>query len=144
MAHGHNPSVHDTNAQDSGSKSASSKARLNDGQKQSAHTPGPWEYRRDGDRHYVAYGICQIVEAAWGTIEADDFGSSKANSQEREANARLIAAAPDMLAALKQAEAFVIAWAASYQYQHELKAFHEKHQETFDLTRAAIAKAEGR
>lgn len=67
------------------------------------HTPGPWKYRRDGDRHYVAYGIYEIVSSVWGTIEAEtgDIKTYQANSQEREANARLIAASPEMLATLK-------------------------------------------
>ena len=53
------------------------------------HTPGPWEYDRNAG-HIVAQGIsvCRI-SACSGYGEHDD-------------NARLIAAAPDLLAALEK------------------------------------------
>jgi hypothetical protein len=72
-------------------------------QTETKHTPGDWEYRYDRgmDRHYVAVGIYCIVESVWGTIEADDAASRKANAAEREANARLMSAASDMLGALE-------------------------------------------
>ncbi|SRR5579885_2448370 len=62
-------------------------------------TPGPWEYRRDKetDRHYVGCGIYCIVNDAFATRETKNCGQV-----EREANARLIAAAPELYEALKQ------------------------------------------
>jgi len=55
----------------------------------SAHTPGPWHYR-EGSRIVVDGGGWWIAEVQAGRAD---------NSSE--ANARLIAAAPDLLAALE-------------------------------------------
>jgi hypothetical protein len=65
-----------------------------------SHTPGPWELRRDvqkclavvsgGDSQFPNHGICRV----WRTREGShmrDIG---------EANARLIAAAPELMKAL--------------------------------------------
>jgi hypothetical protein len=62
------------------------------------HTPGPWSddwnfivvSRADGRENYIAQ-IC----------ESDEEGLFIEDSAERAANARLIAAAPDLLAALR-------------------------------------------
>ena len=59
------------------------------------HTPGPWQRRT----HYN----CEIIARDNGglmVLRAKAFGGSR---EEIDANARLIAAAPDMLAALKGA-----------------------------------------
>lgn len=52
-----------------------------------------WEYRVDDGRHYVICGWFEIVHETWGTILAQDDETRKANREEREANARFIAAA---------------------------------------------------
>ena len=61
-----------------------------------AHTPGPWETSRDA----VPEGHVQI------TVYAEATGDRVATVFDREANAPLIAAAPDLLAACKWADEF--------------------------------------
>lgn len=64
---------------------------------QATHTPGPWEAHTYGDksvsvRHYLGMGLNQpVCEMHPGKTPA-----------ERNANARLIAAAPELLAALEE------------------------------------------
>lgn len=67
------------------------------------HTPGPWvSGGHDGRR-------CELVASTWGTVAAVwPIGASDQES----ANARLIAAAPELLAAL---ENIVGLWADSEQ-----------------------------
>jgi hypothetical protein len=61
----------------------------------SKHTPGPWRYSEDrGGRWRVFAGAWEIVRAK------ATHGFRRLPAAEREANARLIAAAPVMLAAL--------------------------------------------
>lgn len=61
------------------------------------HTPGPWHYR-------IADNGTPIVETASGEQEVAR-GGYEGPIAEGEANARLIAAAPDLLAALEDAYA---------------------------------------
>lgn len=68
-----------------------------------AHTPGPWFTQREGfSTIYVEAriggGFLQEVAACGPTAEG---------SVQQEANARLIAAAPELLAAASRAEAFI-------------------------------------
>lgn len=80
----------------------------------SQHTPGPWTF--DDDYYVVAGEENDIICELW--------------SQDKDANARLIAAAPEMYEALKAIN----------------KAFPWNEQMTrpvFDKVHAAIAKAEG-
>jgi hypothetical protein len=69
------------------------------------HTPGPWEVDRtvalgaygvwaDSDGHHEQ--ICSVLTVSFKT------GDDKRKRVERDANARLIAASPDLLAALKE------------------------------------------
>lgn len=87
----------------------------------SKHTPGPWVKGVMSD--YVA-------KSASGEIIAE-LPCSKASSEERAANARLIAAAPDLLGALKRA-------------MNELAQCTQGDGCNYCLARAAIAKAEGK
>jgi hypothetical protein len=94
------------------------------------HTPGPWYCHDDGfvyseatDANGTPYRIC------------DPHCDEGPDPDEREANARLIAASPDLLAALKEMYAL---YADHAQYddseeQHEVKAIGQ--------AREAIAKA---
>lgn len=90
----------------------------------SAHTPGPWkaEYS-EGDEWDVLAGeslpIAYISGWACSSVEA---------------NARLIAAAPDLLAALKAARVFVA----------QRAGYSDVADQTLVDVDAAIAKAEGR
>jgi hypothetical protein len=56
------------------------------------HTPGPWKYQRD------SFG-CKEIASATGPLATTD---GLADDDEDAANARLIAAAPEMLDALRQ------------------------------------------
>lgn len=62
----------------------------------SEHTPGPWTYRPPG----VQLGLAVI--ASNGHVIYSDR-----HTEETEANARLIAAAPELLAALEQLSDYV-------------------------------------
>lgn len=89
-----------------------------------AHTPGPW--RVDADRCEVQIGEhCRAYQRHDGGIWIDEL----------EANARLIAAAPDMLAALHKALCLI--------GLRDEWTFAGRHEAT-EVIRAAIAKAEGR
>ena len=81
------------------------------------HTPGPWHYETgdDGAVIYTGFTIAKIP------IDGSDWQS----------NAHLIAAAPDLLAALEAALTAV-------EYYHE----HEGCDAMLDQARAAIAKAQ--
>lgn len=90
------------------------------------HTPGPWQIGRYDD----------IVDASGEIIRAK--GLALTRGDEAEANSRLIAAAPEMLAALKDAMRSTrkdFKTGADGDRQHR-----EAWAEQFD----AIAKAEGR
>ena len=96
------------------------------------HTPGPWIICRDHPDPKTAAGMISIKS------ESQSRGESSleiamlfcaSHGSEGEANARLIAAVPDMLAALKAADA------------HFTGTFSENGTD-HQLVRAAIAKAE--
>lgn len=84
------------------------------------HTPGPWRYQEESDAytHIVRAGenffVCQLPQSTRGRAEAD---------------ARLIAAAPDLL---RVAE-LLVSWLDEDEGAHKL----------CDTARAAIAKATG-
>lgn len=88
----------------------------------SKHTPGPWEADQVGQ--------------VWGKINNRDVRVADMGSFNMNANARLIAAAPELLEACRHAEAILgriiegKEWGAIEEYA--------------DTVRAAIAKAEGR
>ena len=104
----------------------------------SKSTPGPWKIVRcsEGDRKDV-----DTIQA--GTIRVVEPGGIWGRSiPECDANAALIAAAPDLLAALKEAET-VIRWAAQEsagRVKAEVVGGWIHHA---DKARAAVAKAEG-
>jgi hypothetical protein len=95
---------------------------------ESKHTPGPWVAEIGGQGSFMiedsnARVLCQ--RAAWYSSMVD----------ESEANARLIAAAPDLLAALI---------AIADQLERVGDTRRHKDGQYIDEARAAIAKAEGR
>ena len=96
----------------------------------SKHTPGPWQ--TDQAEHDAPYQDIRI-HAGKGSICSvwiDDAPLHDYNAEQR-ANARLIAAAPDLLEALKQTrDAFI---GISIEVQAD----------ALRVARAAIAKAEG-
>lgn len=91
------------------------------------HSPGPWNehdgtiYSREGRR---------IAETAW---------PENGTSDEVQGNAALIAAAPDMLEALKSAKAHM-----DYIANETKRNWRQSDQTIYELISAAIAKAEGR
>lgn len=92
----------------------------------SGHTPGPWHATNHSwcETSVLAQGfdhaIC-MLDINYATEE-----SQMADEAQMAANARLIAAAPDMLAAL-----------------HAVISVADRKTAEFDLAHAAIAKAEG-
>lgn len=95
----------------------------------SKHTPGPWEATTDihgcpSVRNFDGFGVC----STYGKYESPE---------QKEANANLIAAAPDMLEALKALDE------AEFQGMFTEGQWTKEHQELFENAHAAIAKAEG-
>lgn len=72
------------------------------------HTPGPWSYFKGNFAHLEHPGIealddtFSVVILGYKDRTEDDGGVRGRTAEEAEANARLIAAAPDLLAALKE------------------------------------------
>jgi hypothetical protein len=99
------------------------------------HTPGPWEllagrtFKTCNGEFYLAYG-------------SDKYGNPRFCSKENgwpemDANARLVAAAPDLLEALKAVEALAYELRVSAEYANAAQAMKEQ-------VKRAIAKAEGK
>ena len=69
------------------------------------HTPGPWHLGMDEDGKYFALAGGNESRTKSIMIARFDGGSNKGRSvDEANANARLMAAAPDLLEALEQVE----------------------------------------
>lgn len=98
-------------------------------------TPGPWQSKRalmPADGEYD-YGISAVVDGSKRCI-AETFGRASANVRPNaEANAALIAAAPDLYTALER----IVASVARGQSGDVCQTF------DFDDARAALAKARG-
>jgi hypothetical protein len=91
----------------------------------SGHTPGPWRYFRGTHSVWsVEKAICIMA------------GPHKRECEERDANARLIAAAPDLLEALQM----LYSETADYIRLNNLGGIDNQ---CMQLSRAAIAKATG-
>lgn len=93
--------------------------------KRISHAPGPWEWRYEPDQT-ISTTVCERVKA---TFRKNDNNTMK---QEAEANARLIAAAPQLLAILLAYRTLGSNW-QSINLDHLHK-----------LADEVIAKAEGR
>lgn len=104
------------------------------------HTPGPWDVGQNGDscaREHAIVSGPKVIAKVYGRGYPSGFGWSPGSA----ADARLIAAAPELLAALKACEdrlALVL----------ECDCDDDKPEDTetiaaFAAARAAIAKAEG-
>ena len=101
----------------------------------SKHTPGPWALRRD-PAHFdslteITGGICGNTKPFRFTLEVSVGGDTDIHTLE--ANARLIAAAPDLLEALEE----LVAWHTNSALEHH------KIAEITVIAQAAIAKARG-
>jgi hypothetical protein len=102
----------------------------------SAHTPGPWTVE------HKDHGARQFIKSRKGAVAIlQNYGSAEAMAAapltvERIANARLIAAAPDLLAALVSLQDEVQRMRAISHY-----FFDQCDQRPINAARAAIAKA---
>ncbi len=106
-----------------------------------SHTPGPWTvdtgHRTDIDRTVFAHSPIHNNPIAIARVYGEGVMASP--DAEKIANARLIAAAPDLLAALNDAAAgFAVLSTAGLGETHEAFA-----RENFAKAKAAIAKAQG-
>ena len=93
----------------------------------SGHTPGPWgtaQGQNAGNIGVRARGAAELFRVAYVPVLPMD-----GCREEAEANARLIAAAPELLSALKRLAAF---------------ACHTAPPDLYEAVYLAIAKAEGR
>ncbi len=92
------------------------------------HTPGPWIVNADDPAEILMDDIASI-HCLVATVHADGC-----EPEQWGADARLIAAAPEMLAALRLALEY---WA------HRQQRYKNRHPAWVNEARAAIAKAEG-
>ena len=67
----------------------------------STHTPGPWTQDKEWRRSDIANRVTTITSDATADVVALIIGGGPETEAEDEANARLIAAAPDLLAVCK-------------------------------------------
>lgn len=91
-----------------------------------SHTPGPWRVFDNADHFIIGIG-----ELNGDGITDCGFGIWRGKSEEAQANARLIAAAPDLLAVLPDL------------LDHYLTCYDGNYDQLATDARAAIAKAEG-
>lgn len=108
------------------------------------HTPGEWFTHQEG--HSTVYVECRI---GGGLIQAvAKCGPTAAGREQQEANARLIAAAPELLEALQEAKA-ALEWCVEQgggpTCEHESGGVvcFCKENKAISSARAAIAKATG-
>ena len=95
------------------------------------HTPGPWALANSWDTRRHAGAVVQTTETDYGTKGVPVAYIAKRMGEAPAANAHLIAAAPDLLAALEIIAAY---WDAGN---------FTRRPEICDCARAAIAKARG-
>ncbi len=91
-----------------------------------AHTPGPW-HAANANEPKILHAFVISNDDGFGIIATVNLHRGKDAPSEGESNARLIAAAPDLLAALKAVVAIA-----------------DRKTVEFDAARAAIAAAEGK
>lgn len=120
------------------------------------HTPGPWEIAPYSDRDEVLSVVADYKDLGGGKCQAHwiaecsadlDFDTDREQVlTTNEANARLIAAAPDLLAALKDAESKMFALGREFSSPRFTDRYGDGPAllDLAERARAAIAKAEGR
>ena len=107
----------------------------------STHTPGPWTlnpkavFENNGFKinAFPVSGSGQAIAAVW----AGSFGKGPFGLDNQEANARLIAAAPDLAEAVRE---LLATHPAAYR---EPRKIDNRTDNAIRIARAAIAKAEG-
>jgi len=108
-----------------------------------AHTPGPWErgaFRRMSEAPSIS--VCEITQVGEFGILAHVYRPDQSR-QEGEDNAALIAAAPDMYEALKQAKREMWDMARHQWALSDFKNWAVIQQIDAALAKARAAKAEG-
>jgi hypothetical protein len=112
----------------------------------SEHTPGPWKIDA---RKYTEYGMYHISGGQY--IVAHALGEMPSCEVEAGGNARLIAAAPELLAALKRIDEWFMLWAPKgpddFRTSFTAEGWPSLHPEVVAIwrqARSAIAKAEGK
>jgi hypothetical protein len=116
------------------------------------HTPGPWHWvnpitdepRQPGE-YFASLRTVAEHKSAWGDYTLPDFilEVEEIREESMEANARLIAAAPDLLAAAKRAE-YELRDAVHIFKLDGMTSFAKAAEQAADFASKAIAKAEGR
>lgn len=100
------------------------------------HTPGPWGYAYD-DRGECVIDVGPWCPNVYGRIDPVVASVPQDGNDNEEANARLIAAAPDLLEAAKKAKAALLMFG-------HIEPMPSWLEEAFKATVAAIRKAEGK
>jgi len=118
------------------------------------HTPGPWRYIRCSDEEFSHPGIealndtFSVVILGFKDDPNDDGGVRGRTAEEAEANAHLIAAAPDLLAFANRVDANLTAIHGSIEAhpgsQPDCYEWLKEAAAIWRECKAAIAKAEGR
>lgn len=86
-----------------------------------SHTPGPWlvfEPDKSLDAAYPGIDAEAHSIVVYGQDDVDDGGVKGATREQARANARLIAAAPDLLNMLQQARTMLSAYGSQYDACH--------------------------
>lgn len=100
---------------------------------QAAHTPGPWWVQDNTEQDGVGHQL--RVDSACGAVA--DCGRTPFVDDEMRANARLIAAAPEMLEVLEE----LVFW---HENKHiRAKGTNEKKRDAWLAAKAVISKATG-
>lgn len=102
----------------------------------SKHTPGPWSVSKDGDDYNITYN----TDGNWLATVYDDDDPVAGRP---ESDASLIAAAPELLEALRRAERFITN-GLELGYIRVPSMPNPVVGDTLGIILAAIAKAEGR
>ena len=107
----------------------------------SKHTPGPWQYDGEVKDHF-----CRIYNAQYRLVAIVPYGSAKNPSKAATPDAMLIAAAPDLLEALKPFAELLKKHHDSMSDDRPIFAIEGSIITAVDLRKAvaAIAKAEGK
>ena len=101
-----------------------------------SHTPGPWNASGPTGSVMQSYSQPWAVVSYPAMLVCGCFGDTPGGDAAAEANARLIAAAPELLASAKECEAILARMDTLRHIEPQFPAL--------DNLRAAIAKAEGK
>jgi hypothetical protein len=104
------------------------------------HTPGPWTAEPYGDNgRWEVNSDGKLPWKAIADIRCDHMGADAVNEAEAEANAKLIAAAPELLEACQAA--FDLVYRIALKHRESMSQ--QEYTSTQEALLAAIAKATG-